>query len=312
MANKRNRTSGSKTKKQQEEFAKVQKKDLERFAGSSEEEDNDEDREEEEQEEEEQEPSDSDDEPMNQGSKHDSVVKAKDEHSDDGSDKDEHGDSSDDSEEEEEQAKRTAGMANAMARILGTQSAPGTQSVVLSKTKTPLQKIAEQEKQSEKERKEKRLLNREKQLTAMHEPLSVASTAMVQTGSSSIAKELEHERMHRRVATRGVVALFNAIAQHQNTSKDPVESSAKSKEVKKMTKHGFLDMIKAKASSNKVDERKAADKPQWAALKDDFMMSPKKNWDQESSDEESDEGVGSDADEVAEVSPAKKQKVKGR
>ena len=54
--------------------------------------------------------------------------------------------------EEEEEEEQTVGMANAMAQILGAPTKKtGTQSVVLSKTKTPLQKIAETEKQQEKD-----------------------------------------------------------------------------------------------------------------------------------------------------------------
>ena len=119
-----------------------------------------------------------------------------------------------------EEPSVVSGMAGAMSKILGTATRGGTASVIRSKTTTPLQRMAEQEKEQLKEQKEKRRENRERNLAALHIPLSVATTRQTADGSSSssLVKELELERTHRRVATRGVVALFNAIAQHQKKS----------------------------------------------------------------------------------------------
>ena len=113
----------------------------------------------------------------------------------------------------------SAKMANAMARILGTSTTTGTSSVVLAKTTTPLQKMQKKEKDELKALKEKRQANRERNLTALHIPLSVATTNTIDDGGKlSVAQELEQERFHRRVATRGVVALFNAITTHQKST----------------------------------------------------------------------------------------------
>jgi hypothetical protein len=110
-------------------------------------------------------------------------------------------------------------MANAMARILGTvTNSSATSSSVLAKTVTPLQRLQKKEKEEMKALREKRLAKRERNLTALHIPLSVATTNTIQDGRLSVTKELEQERFHRRVATRGVVALFNAISQHQQST----------------------------------------------------------------------------------------------
>lgn len=217
-------------------------------------------------------------------------------------------DDDDSSSIEGEEMDATTKMANAMSRILGTRmatsskkSAP-TLSVVLAKTVTPLQKLQQKEKEEQKAMKEKRQANRERNLTALHIPLSIATTNTIQPGVQlSVAKELEQERFHRRVATRGVVALFNAITQHQRTNNTDNDSnvSSKRKEISKLTKHGFLDKIKAVAKSKGGDdknenpkrEKNVADsegnsRSSWGALKDDYMLNPKKNWDEESSDEE--------------------------
>lgn len=228
-----------------------------------------------------------------------------------------------------------AKMADAMARILGTGiqtkqpvgKKTSTVPVILSKTTTPLQRQALEEKKQLKELKEKRQANRERNLSALHIPLSVATTVNIVDNDksnqnkdssklSSITEELEQERLHRRVATRGVVALFNAISQHQkghhgnnDSDDDDAEKSSSLKRKKdsttKLTKHGFLEKLKttaaaAAASKDKMisgtsavegsaksidthDNRKSTEakketraKPQWNALKDDFMLNPKK------------------------------------
>ena len=58
----------------------------------------------------------------------------------------------------------------------------------------------------------KRRANREDNLTAMHVP--------------KVTDNVQLERTHRRVATRGIVALFNAIAKHQNGTATNASSSA--------------------------------------------------------------------------------------
>jgi hypothetical protein len=115
----------------------------------------------------------------------------------------------------EEIVDSSAKMANAMARILGTTT---KSSVVLSKTTTPLQRMQKEEKEAQKALKAKRQMKKERNLNSLHIPLSVATTFMVEGGGRSVSKELEKERFHRRVATRGVVALFNAISSHQKSS----------------------------------------------------------------------------------------------
>jgi hypothetical protein len=117
------------------------------------------------------------------------------------------------------------GMAGAMAKILGLATsniAKQTKAVVLSKTITPLQKQQKKEKEEFDALKLKRKQRREVNLTALHIPLSAATSRPISGKDKSsdliakaMAQEIEVESMHRRVATRGVVALFNTIAQHQ-------------------------------------------------------------------------------------------------
>lgn len=215
---------------------------------------------------------------------------------------------SDDAESDaEENGAPASGMASAMARILGTQPSKAP-SVVLSKTKTPLQKQAELEKQLEKELKEKRLMNREKNLAALHKPLSVATSAFsAQGASSSLQGELQQERAHRRIATRGVVALFNAITQHQYNHEDTEnvkEGESDKKQANsgtKMTKNSFLDLIKNKAKAAAQSKTGApgknssegGEKRQWNAFRDDYMLDTKKpDWEDDHSSSEGEQGDG--------------------
>ncbi|KAL3922080.1 MAG: hypothetical protein SGILL_002394 [Bacillariaceae sp.] len=130
---------------------------------------------------------------------------------------------------EEQMVDPASKMANAMGRILGGLGKPNiaakskatTASVVLGRTVTPLQKMQQIEKEKLIALKLKRQAKKERNLSALHYPLSIATSNTVQIeGRLSVAKELEQERFHRRVATRGVVALFNAISQHQRSGNE--------------------------------------------------------------------------------------------
>jgi hypothetical protein len=187
--------------------------DLDRFAGSSDEEEDLEktrDRTEHDAGDEEESP---DKEEENVNSSDDDDVPEEDEYP--ANDKDEE----DSDSEPEEGLDSSAKMSNVMARILGASTnSAATSSVVLAKTTTPLQRMQQKEKEEMKALKEKRQSNRERNLTALHIPLSVATTNTIEDGRLSVTKELEQERFHRRVATRGVVALFNAISKHQKST----------------------------------------------------------------------------------------------
>jgi len=263
------------------------------------------------------------------------------------------------------QRAKGAGMANAMARILGGQltmqpektsesaSKKGTKPVILSKTTTPLQRLQQKMKTEEQALRQKRLNRRAENLSAMRLPLAPSAGMSAEklwketkksnrkrnieddNDAAAIANEIEGERTHRRIATRGVVALFNAISKHraavaaeaaakeqekQNAREEGRSARKKGEEsgVSSQTKHGFLDMIKKSAPSSgaqKDDDsgatgtRKQGGATQqngennkkesavgWSALKDDYMMNSKlKDWDKMSDDDDDDEPSKFDA-----------------
>ena len=241
---------------------------------------------------------------------------------------------------------KSAGLSNAMSRILGGFSEKrDPKSVILSKTTTPLQRLQQKIKSEEQELRQKRQSRREQNLSCMRVPLAPTAGMSAEKlwkqhakkskrkrgdgpevqdeyqskNAAAIANEIESERTHRRIATRGVVALFNAISKHRAAV--AAEAAAKEEEKRRLreegalirkkneeekavvstSKFGFLDMIKKSASTSKGEssgDNRAGEQAKsdtkasavgWSALKDDYMMGSKlKDWDK-MSDDESDE-----------------------
>lgn len=144
----------------------------------------------------------------------------------------------------------TDGFANVMAKLLGqrvTKSVP-----VLAKRKTQQIRAIEQDHKERRELHEKRM-NR----LAEREKQHVVPSLLTQ----------DHERKLRRIATRGVVALFNAIA---TAKKEAVAMNAavaetgsgasaalaqqpSGQEIKRMTQANFLDMLKGGSAAGRSD-----------------------------------------------------------
>ncbi|XP_028170405.1 RRP15-like protein [Ostrinia furnacalis] len=112
--------------------------------------------------------------------------------------------------------------------------------------------------------------------------------------------EKDRERLLSKIATKGVVQLFNAVRNQQKSldtqlDRNDLSEHKKEKILKKFDKRAFLDTLMGQTKSVIVDketkppkdEVKAEDeKPRWNALRDDFMMGAKmKDWDKESVDE---------------------------
>ncbi|XP_064623022.1 RRP15-like protein isoform X2 [Lineus longissimus] len=121
----------------------------------------------------------------------------------------------------------------------------------------------------------------------------------------------EHERNLQRIATRGVVQLFNAVKKQQKLIEDRLKEAGsttkKSKVLSSMTKGAFLDVLKNTHTAedkksekpgqtfSKVNLNSGDEKPTWSVLRDDFMMSAKmKDWDKNSESDAADERDASD------------------
>ncbi|KAM4040290.1 RRP15-like protein [Anomaloglossus baeobatrachus] len=172
------------------------------------------------------------------------------------------------------------GWADAMAKILNKKVPAHKASTILVKSKT-LQKEKEKDKQERLEKKEQ--IDKKRQWEMM---------CRVKT---DVVKDREAERSLQRIATRGVVQLFNAVKTHQSNVKEKIKEAGhserkKSKMMMSVSKRDFIDVLRGKESkSDTAEPKKAAPKTQkasdWNILRDDFMMGASmKDWDKDSDD----------------------------
>ena len=126
-----------------------------------------------------------------------------------------------------------------------------------------------------------------------------------------IVKDRSKEKKLAKLATRGVVQLFNAVRDQQKSLKTQLDKAGRSetkrdKVYKNLDKDAFLEVLSGKKrNSNAIRENnsttlngkkhKSEVKPEsyedddgtWSVLKDNFMMGAKmKDWDKESDNEQ--------------------------
>merc|ERR1711874_448666 len=114
-------------------------------------------------------------------------------------------------------------------------------------------------------------------------------------------KNRSTEKMLSKIATRGVVQLFNAVKDHQKSVKTQLTEAGKSfskreKVYKNIDKDKFLDVLAGKTSNHaeppakkpkqEIVKKEEEDEDGWNILRDDFMMGAKmRDWDKESDEE---------------------------
>ncbi|KAM4772667.1 RRP15-like protein [Rhinophrynus dorsalis] len=185
------------------------------------------------------------------------------------------------------------GWADAMAKILNKK-------VSESKTSTILVKSKALEKEKEKDKLEK--LEKKKQLDKKRQ------WEMMCRVKPDVVKDKEVERNLQRIATRGVVQLFNAVRTHQGNINEKMKQVGgserkRSKLISSVSKKDFIDVLRGKESKMQTGSEtrgtkkvtvKSEDAPEWNILRDDFMMGASmKDWDKDSED-----GGGSDGPDV--------------
>ncbi|XP_011052468.1 PREDICTED: RRP15-like protein isoform X2 [Acromyrmex echinatior] len=127
----------------------------------------------------------------------------------------------------------------------------------------------------------------------------------------------EHERMLQKIATKGVVQLFNAVRQQQVEIKKKLSQAGplerKREQVfKNINKNAFLDILMGGSKSIPIDndvksensvmqtDDKNKDHKMWSVLRDNFVMGAKlKDWDKKNVEEEDSsapEDINSDVD----------------
>lgn len=138
--------------------------------------------------------------------------------------------------------------------------------------------------------------------------------------------DLDRERTFKKIATRGVVQLFNAVKNQQSELDRKLQSTkleSKRDEIMKSTdnKKNFLDSLMSgpRAKSEVVDKGVKKEKNKdssendssddddevkesnWSALRDDFMTGKKVGWDKNDEEDENNESgnevsMGSDSE----------------
>ncbi|XP_072713063.1 RRP15-like protein [Ciconia boyciana] len=188
----------------------------------------------------------------------------------------------------------SAGWADAMAKVLN-KKIPQNKSTILAKNKK-LEKEREKEKQERLEKRMKLDKKREWEMMCRVKP--------------DVVKDRDRERNLQRIATRGVVQLFNAVRTHQKNVDEKVKKAGSSdrqraKLLSSVSKKDFINVLRnmegakgsknpaGKATKSKQGEVKSEGEPEWNILRDDFMMGASmKDWDKESDGEDSIEQGG--------------------
>mmetsp|Transcript_9674 Transcript_9674/g.15882 ORF Transcript_9674/g.15882 Transcript_9674/m.15882 type:complete len:297 (+) Transcript_9674:198-1088(+) len=146
----------------------------------------------------------------------------------------------------------------------GREDKDGGVVTVLSKRKTKEMKEIEKHKR---EAKKQKLIAKEKR--------RARETGLIKPELSDIG----FERQLRKIATRGVVVLFNAIQTHQAKDRSVAKEEKKEKpkkDLKEVSKNTFLDMLKKGGKKTNEDEgeddKEEVQGKGWNALRDDFMV----------------------------------------
>ena len=219
---------------------------------------------------------------------------------DEDKDDEEQADNDDIEDETNDDENKGSGWADAMAKVLNTgKNVKSDKPMLLSKAKKDVQKYGLENDKPKERPALARAKRKEMENAARKKP--------------DIVKDKAKEKRLTKIATRGVVQLFNAVREQQKSLKTQLDKAGLSttkrdKVFKNLDKDAFLDVLSGKkrtlssasisgngAHNSEVKkpktEVKAEDVNQdddgtWSVLKDNFMMGAKmKDWDKESDDE---------------------------
>lgn len=211
-----------------------------------------------------------------------------------------------------------SGWADAMRKILQTKKPKRKKTIVLSKAKR-LCDI------KEKEDKESSLLDIEKikeevNSQEIKEEKDVVKKSQLKEKKLGIRvkpsiMDRERERTLQKIATKGVIQLFNAVKQQQGeinkklSEAGPLERK-REQVLRSIDKTKFLDVLMGGSKSISVDNdvkneeqeneklEKKKDKETWNVLREDFVMGTKlKDWDRKEQDEDSSAVEDMDSDD---------------
>eukprot|EP00968_Pinguiococcus_pyrenoidosus_P024621 scaffold4873_cov208-Pinguiococcus_pyrenoidosus.AAC.1 len=181
--------------------------------------------------------------------------------------------------EEDEDEEGADGFASALSKILSANIGD-KKNPVLAKRRTKRMKEILKEQEEKKARRAAAQARRDKKSSALKVPdFSAAET----------------ERSLKKVATKGVVALFNAVAKYQHGVAGAGEKEADDgSKMSDAAKARFMTLLKTgitgggKTDKRQADEEAGGAKPKWGALQKDYLMGAgMKDWDKDDEDDES-------------------------
>jgi len=211
------------------------------------------------------------------------------------------------SEDEKPSSNANPGWADVMQKILKTKKPKKKKTIVLSKAKKltevkpkePVENVPFEIETEDGSRKKEPLLKTEKTEPDDGTPAKRRKKE-VQLGirvKPSI-RDRERERMLQKIATKGVVQLFNVVKQQQTEIDRKLEEVGplerkREQVMKSIDKRAFLDVLMGGSKSIPIDdpakckkvEKNEDDKTDkvWSVLRDDFVMGAKlKDWDKKS------------------------------
>jgi hypothetical protein len=197
---------------------------------------------------------------------------------------------------DEEHGTSNAGWADSIAKILKSNKPKGKKTLVLSRAKklTDLKKTKTKSAGFEVATadgtvKEEQVEVENKEIS--QEPARKKKRELPNLRVKPNILEKDKERTLAKIATKGVVQLFNAVRmQQKDISKKldeagPLEAK-KEKVLKSIDKRAFLDVLMGEKPQAQTDKAAAtvtkSEESTWSVLRDDFMMGAKmKDWDKE-------------------------------
>ncbi|KAF0695653.1 Aste57867_13547 [Aphanomyces stellatus] len=200
--------------------------------------------------------------------------------------------------DENDEGEGAVGFADAMSKVLNQTVEEEKAPILAKRVTSQMREISKDKKESSATKlsaKEKRA--REEKDMVIPGPATMAS-----------------DKALRAIATKGVVALFNAIAKHQHGQ----QQQDGAKQIKSLSKDSFLGLLKQQGKKSATPAQEAAadsddddDKPNWSVVQDDFMMGAKlKDWDKDDGEGAAEEdawNVEEHIDSDNEGKPAKKK-----
>ncbi|XP_034029834.1 RRP15-like protein isoform X2 [Thalassophryne amazonica] len=171
------------------------------------------------------------------------------------------------------ESKANAGWAEAMAKILGKKPSASKATILLQNKE--LNKLKDKERQEQLDRKKQMNRKRAWEMMCREKP--------------DVVNDRETERSLQKIATRGVVQLFNAVKKHQKMVNDKVKEVSGSERKKarilsSVSKKDFIDVLRKTEGGSgvtiKTEKSTAHEEASWSVLREDFMMgAAMKDWD---------------------------------